>query len=84
METAMAKARHTGLLPFNSAQIAILQQQLNGYRTASKKSTQPIHDLEEQFRTLRASSAIDTFETSGDRIFADLQRKKDQPPLARR
>jgi hypothetical protein len=38
METARAKARHMRLLTFNSAQITILQQQLNGYRTVSKKS----------------------------------------------
>jgi hypothetical protein len=84
METAIAKARHTRLLTFKSAQITILRQQLNGYRTASKKSTQRIHDLEEQLRTTRASSANDAFETPGDRIFADLQRNKDQPPSARR
>jgi hypothetical protein len=73
------KSAAFALLTFKSAQITIRQQQFTGYLTVSKKLTQRMHDLEEQLRTLRASSATDAFEISGDRRFADLQRNKDQP-----
>jgi hypothetical protein len=49
-----------------------------------KKQTQRIQDLEEQIRAIRASSIAQAFETSTDRIFADLKRNKDQAPSATR
>jgi hypothetical protein len=84
MKLAAAKARHARLLSFKSAQITTLQQQLNGYRTAAKKQTQRIQDLEDQICSIRASSATEGFDTVINIIFADSTRNKDQPPSAMR
>jgi hypothetical protein len=83
-ESAAAKARHPGLLSFKPAQITTLQQQVNGYRTAAKKQTQRIQDLEDQICSIRMSSATEGFDTATNTIFADLTRNKDQAPSARR
>jgi hypothetical protein len=83
MKVTAAKTRHARLLGFKPAQITTLRQQLNGYRTAAKKETQRIQDLEDQICNIRASSATEGFDTVTKTIFADLSRNKDQAPSAR-
>jgi biopolymer transport protein ExbB/TolQ len=49
-----------------------------------EKQTWQIQDLEEQIHAIRASSTAKALETSTDRIFADLNRNKEQAPSAKR
>jgi hypothetical protein len=83
MKVAAAKARYTRLLSFKSAQITTLQQQLNGDRTAPKRQTQRIQNLENQICNIRPSLATEGFDTATNTVFADLTRNKDQAPSAR-
>jgi hypothetical protein len=84
MKEAAAKARNTSLLGLKSAQITVLRQKLNGYRTATRKQTQTVKELEDQIRDMSMSSTLDPFETSIDRIFTDLNQNRKQAPSRRR
>jgi hypothetical protein len=53
MKEAALKARNARLLGLKSTQIIVFRQKLNGYRTATRKQTQTIKELEDQICDMR-------------------------------
>jgi hypothetical protein len=84
MKKAAAKTRNARLLGLTSAQIRVLRQKPNGYRTATRKQTQIIKELEDQIRDLRLSSTPAPFETSIGRTCPDSNQNREQAPSRRR
>jgi hypothetical protein len=79
-QKAAAKARNASFLGLKPAQITVLRQKLNAYRTATRKQMQTIKELEEKIRNMGMSSIPDPFERSIDRIFTDLGPNREQAP----